>query len=290
MLDARALVGEGIVWCPVSEKALWVDVWACKLHRYDPVSGIDEEWILPERVGCVAPVDGGRVVLGLVSGVYVFDLQTLDLRPYFAIEGGSEYNRCNDSVVDPAGRLWCGTMNLQGLNGEPTGQLYSIEREGAGVSWLRQAHLLNGLACSPEGKVLYVSDSHPEVRTVWKFDLDIDSGHIANQQVFFDCKEMNGRPDGATVDIDGCYWICAVDGGEVLRITPRGKVDRRVRLPVTKPSKVAIGGSSFDTLFITTIGAQVGKQTQEDSPMSGGLFAVHVGPIGVPSPLMKIIQ
>ncbi|WP_151633103.1 SMP-30/gluconolactonase/LRE family protein [Noviherbaspirillum aerium] len=287
ILDAKALVGEGVVWCEASQKALWVDVWNCTLHRFDIESGLDEQWILPEKVGCVAPLDGDRVMVGLTTGLYEFNLHTGDLSLYFAIRGGGTQNRCNDSVVDPAGRLWCGTMNLQGLLGDPTGELYSMRSEAEATSWLQELHLPNGLACSPDGKTLYLSDSHPRSRLVWQFDLDAASGHIGNQRVFFDCSEMVGRPDGATVDIDGCYWICAVDGGEVLRITPQGKVDRRVRLPVSKPSKVAIGGKNHDTLLITTISAQVGKQLQQDSPLSGGLFAVHVGAIGVPSPMMK---
>jgi hypothetical protein len=29
-------------------------------------------------------------------------------------------------------------------------------------------------------------------------------------------------PDGAAVDVDGCYWTCATDAGALLRFTPQG--------------------------------------------------------------------
>ena len=173
ILDAKALVGEGVVWCAVSEKVLWVDVWNRFLHRFDPATGVNETWELPEKTGCVAPIDGTRVAVGLESGIFLFDLRTRALTPYCLIEGGASQNRCNDSMVDPSGRLWCGTMNLQGLSGPATGELVAVDGNGIGASLLKGLHLPNGLACSPDGKTLYLSDSHPSVRTVWKFDLDL---------------------------------------------------------------------------------------------------------------------
>jgi sugar lactone lactonase YvrE len=285
VLDAQALVGEGIVWCAAAGKALWVDVWGRKLHRYDPESGKNESWELPEKVGCVAPIDGTHVAVGLESGIYLFDLLSAALTPYFLISGGAIHNRCNDSVVDPAGRLWCGTMNLQGLAGPATGELYAVGPQRQGVPLLQGLHLPNGLACSPDGRTLYLSDSHPSVRTIWKFDLDLAPGRIDNRQVFMDGRELKGRPDGATVDVDGCYWTCCIDAGEVLRITPRGNIDCRVRVPVSKPSKVVIGGSRLDTLYITSIGAKLGSDGRDEA-LAGGLFAAYVGPIGIASPRM----
>ena len=34
-------------------------------------------------------------------------------------------------------------------------------------------------------------------------------------------KPLPGRPDGAAVDADGCYWICGNDAGLVHRFTPK---------------------------------------------------------------------
>lgn len=288
VLDARAAVGEGAVWCPASQRLLWADVWSRVLHRFDPATGLDEHWTLPERVGCVAPAGPDAMVVGLESGIFSFVPSTQALMPYGLRLQHSTHNRCNDSVVDPTGRLFCGTMNLNGLKGPATGELYSTNGTGRPTLHQRDIYLANGLACSPDGKRLYLSDSHPDVNRIWSFELDVDAGTIANQQVFFDCRELSGRPDGATVDVDGCYWMCAVDGWEVLRITPAGKIDRRIPVPVAKPSKVAIGGARLDTLFITSIRANIEPDMLERQPQAGGLFAMHVGPIGIASPLMQI--
>lgn len=286
VLDAGAAVGEGAVWCALSQRLLWVDVWRCRLHRYDPVSGADEHWELPEKVGCVAPVGPDEVMLGLESGFFTFIPSRAQLQPY-ALLAHPDQNRCNDSAVDTAGRMWCGTMHMQGLKGPATGELYALDGAAAPRRHLDRLGLANGLACSPDGKRLYLSDSHPAANRIWTFDLDAASGEISGKRMFRDFADMPGRPDGATVDADGCYWVAAVDGWEVLRISPEGRIDRRIPLPVAKPSKVAIGGARLDTLFITSISVTLDAAALREQPLAGGLFAVHVGPIGVASPCFR---
>ncbi|WP_165390730.1 SMP-30/gluconolactonase/LRE family protein [Pseudoduganella lutea] len=275
-----ALVGEGAVWCTRSSRLLWVDAWANAVLRYDPVTGAMESWVLPQRTGCVAPASDGGILVGLQSGYWRLDPGSGAVDAVLTLDH-ADYNRCNDSVVDPFGRFWCGTMNVAGLNGPRTGELFGWDGHGQPVRRLEGLGLSNGLACSPDGRILYFSDSHPAVNRVWQYDLDGATGALSNRRLFFDTALLPGRPDGATVDADGCYWIAAVDGWAVLRITPDGRVDRRIELPVAKPSKVAIGGARLDTLFITSISATLDPSQRAAQPLAGHLFAVHVGPIGV---------
>lgn len=286
VLDAQAQVGEGAVWCAASQRLLWVDVWQCRVHRYDPVSGQDEHWVMPQRAGCVAPAGPNRILVGLEDGFFMLDCATGQVAPYVALQHAGD-NRCNDSVVDQTGRLWCGTMPLAGIKGKATGQLFSLDAARVPRRHLAGLTLTNGLACSPDARLLYLSDSHPEVNRIWVFDLDPASGEIGRRRLFLDGAGMPGRPDGATVDADGCYWICAIDGWAVLRVTPGGRIDRRIALPVSKPSKVAIGGARLDTLFITSISATLDDAGRRDEPLAGGLFALHVGPIGIASPVFQ---
>ena len=90
----------------------------------------------------------------------------------------------------------------------------------------------NGLAFSPDDRILYHSNSHVSVRTIWAWDFDLADGVIRNRRVFVDTTGMPGRPDGAAVDADGCYWMAAVDGWAIVRFTPAGKIDRQIALQV----------------------------------------------------------
>jgi sugar lactone lactonase YvrE len=91
---------------------------------------------------------------------------------------------------------------------------------------------------------------------------------------------LPGRPDGAAVDEDGCYWICANDAGLVHRFTPSGKLDRSLALPVKKPAMCAFGGADLDTLYVTSI--RPAATDLSDQPLAGGVFALRPGVRGLP--------
>src|SRR5438552_14481809 len=68
-----AVLGESPVWS-VGEQALyWVDITGRALHRFDPVSGEDRDWPLPEEIGCVVPRREGGLIVGLRHGIAFFD-------------------------------------------------------------------------------------------------------------------------------------------------------------------------------------------------------------------------
>ena len=93
---------------------------------------------------------------------------------------------------------------------------------------------------------------------------------------------MPGRPDGACIDETGCYWIACVGGSAMLRVTPDGRVDRTVGLPVKRPTMPAFGGPGLGTMYITTIGE---RDPGKDGPgPHGAIFAFDPGVSGLPEP------
>jgi L-arabinonolactonase len=123
---------------------------------------------------------------------------------------------------------------------------------------------------------MYLSDSHPLVRTVWRCDYDVAHGAPRNRTVFVDSRDLPGRPDGGCVDCEGQYWMAAVDGACVVRISAGGHVTGRVDVPVEKPSKAVFGGADLDVLFITSLRrgltAAAGPQL-----FAGGIFEARPG-------------
>jgi gluconolactonase len=83
----------------------------------------------------------------------------------------------------------------------------------------------NGLAFSPDEKILYIAVSDPDAPKVYAYDLQPD-GKVTNRRLFFDSTklitpERVGLPDGMKVDIHGNVFICAAGG--VLVVSPEGK-------------------------------------------------------------------
>jgi L-arabinonolactonase len=285
VLDLRVELGECPVWCQRSQRLYWVDIYAGDLHCFDPATGRDQSWSMGEPIGSFALCETKGVVLtALKSGVYRHELISGRRHLLAQPEASMPHNRMNDGRCDPMGRFWVGTMRDPPDPGRKEGTLYRLTGEGACTPMVGGLLTSNGLAFSPDGATLYHSDSHPSVRTVWAWDFDPAEGRIANRRVFIDTHGMPGRPDGGCCDADGCYWMAGNDGWELVRLTPDGRIDRRIPLPIAKPSMVAFGGRALDTLYVTSI-RSVGNLSNQ--PQSGSLFALRPGVTGLPEPLFR---
>jgi len=283
LVDSETLLGECPV-CDVKENVLyWIDIDGHKINCYDPSSCNNETRKLPFKAGSLAIRKQGGLLLAMSNGFYNYDfkneiLESRECDP----EPDRKDNRLNDGRCDPEGRFWVGSMNdLRRIQGQYEGNLYCYHPDGECVSQNLPVGVANGLAFSPDERYMFFADTMRE--TVWRFDYDKDQGKIRNQQVFLNLKNLSGKPDGACVDVDGCYWLAHIYGWKVARYTPEGKLDREIQLPFPKPSMCAFGGSKLDTLFITSISTKHDKSNGEKK-YAGGLFAVNPGVSGIPEP------
>jgi sugar lactone lactonase YvrE len=285
IFDGKHSTGESPVWIAEEQALYWVDIPAQHIWRWDEASQTTRCWELPEKVGCIAHAGGDQWVAGMETGVFRVTLNddgsansALLSEARHAVSG----MRFNDGRCDRQGRFLAGTMFLNMSEAKAVGAVSSFV--GAGDQRLLLEHMIvpNGMAFSPDGQTMYLSDSHPSVQKIWAFDYDTGSGTPSNQRLFVDMTPLPGRPDGAAVDADGCYWICGNDAGLIHRFTPTGKLDRSLAVPVNKPAMCAFGGVNLDTLFVTSIRPSGVDLT--DQPLAGGVFALHPGVRGIPEP------
>ena len=137
----------------------------------------------------------------------------------------------------------------------------------------------NGPCWSPDNSTFYFNDSKSQL--IWAFDFDLGSGNLTNQRVFNDTKAY-GYPDGSTVDAEGYLWNARWDAACVLRIDPKGRIDRVVPVPVTRPTCVVFGGSNLETIYVTSSAANLPADVLKKYPLSGGVFCFNPGTIGAP--------
>ena len=286
IVDARNAVGECPVWVPGENALYWVDIPKGGLQRWSAATGHMAAWTAPQMLACIARTDAGNWVAGMETGFFQLTPHndgSLDTTLLAAVEHPRQDMRLNDGRCDRQGRFWAGSMVLNmGLNAAE-GTLYRYTSGAAPHAQLDGFITLNGLAFSPDGRTMYASDSHPLVQQIWAFDYDIDTGTPSNRRVFVDMHKHLGRPDGAAVDADGCYWICANDAGLIHRFSPDGRLDRSLTVPVKKPTMCAFGGSRLDTLFVTSI-----RDDQSQQSLSGGVFALNPGVVGLPEPTFTL--
>lgn len=282
IFEARAQLGECPVWDPVGEALFWVDSLGRTLNRFDPATGAAKSWPMPADIGCCVLRDSGGLVVGLRGGFSAFDPETASLTPLRAVEPDSPNVRLNDGRCDRAGRFWSGTVRIPPVVEQPSAALYCLDTDLTCRRKLGGLLISNGLAFSPDDRTLYLSDSHPSVQTIWAFDFDLATAAIGNRREFANTRGLAGRPDGAAVDAEGCYWIALVEGGRIARFTPDGRLDREVVLPVSHPTMCAFGGADLATMFVTSM--RPANVTSDGDRLSGGLFAFDPGVVGLPEP------
>ena len=82
--------------------------------------------------------------------------------------------------------------------------------------------------------------------------------------------DLDGSPDGMTIDSEGMLWVAMCHGGMVVRINPQsGELVQRVDVPCVETTACAFGGTNLDRLFITT---GVHKSLEEEN--AGQVFVV----------------
>ena len=273
VLDAKAKLGEAALWCEREQVLWWADIEGRALHRFDPATGRDTSIDLPRRIGCFALRASGGFVVALEDGFFFLDAAG-ELTPIVDPEADRPGNRFNDGTTDPVGRFIAGTMPMGPR--EPVGALYRLWPDRRCERLFDRLTVTNGCAFSPDGRTFYFSDSESSIRTIWACDYDPEQGTVGNRRVFVDTHGLAGRPDGGTVDAQGCYWMAGVGGWQLVRFTPAGKVDLIVEVPVEKPTKIAFGGAALDVIYLTSIGMSLTLGTEERQPQAGGIFALRV--------------
>lgn len=287
--DVRARFGEGPCWDPATETLLWVDIAGGALHRTtangttangETANGETVRTVLGGEVAAAFPTDRGTVavardntLLEISGGEVVGEVAGLTPQPRM---------RFNDGGCDPRGRLLIGTMHLDKEPG--TAALYRLDEDLVPVA--TGATVSNGLGWSPDGTRLYYADS-PTLR-VDVFDYDPGTGVPTGRRVLADVSDSGGRPDGLTVDAEGCIWVAMILGGEIRRYTPDGALDRVVALPVSHPTSVAFGGPDLTQLFVTTGWEPLSEAERAAQPLAGRLLRLDPGVRGLPSPPLAL--
>lgn len=278
----RDAVGESPLWNVAEQALYWVDIEGRALNRWRSRDQAFTRWATAERLACIALHAHGGLVAGMETGLFHLHPEadgSLVSQPIADLTHARPGMRANDGRCDRAGRFWFGTMVMDMSLAEPAGVLRRLDGRGLSAPQVDGLVTANGIAFSPDGTTMYLSDSHPSVQRIWAFDLGAD-GAPANRRLFVDMNVHPGRPDGAAVDADGCYWICANDAALVHRFTPNGRIDRSLRVPAGKPSMCAFGGAHLDELYITSI-KPAWPLPGYDASLAGAVFVARPGVAGI---------
>jgi len=247
---------EGPVWLKAGGYLVFSDIPKNELKQWSPAGGV-KTFRAPSQNTNGNTLDlTGRLLSCEHSGRRVAVLEKDGtLRTVVDAFEGKKFNSPNDVVVKSDGSLYF-TDPDYGLKTNPTTK-QKEGREQAGnfvyrhdpktgqtTALVRDFVQPNGLAFSPDEKILYVADSGTP-KHLRRFDVAAD-GSLSGGQVF--CVLDQGVPDGIRVDTAGRVWTSAGDGVHIF--SPAGKLVGKILVPEA-PANLCFGGDDGKTLFIT---------------------------------------
>ncbi|MBJ7554713.1 SMP-30/gluconolactonase/LRE family protein [Marinomonas spartinae] len=279
VLDVQAKLAECPRWDEHTQTLYFVDIDAFKLHAFNINANTLETRQFDEEIGCFSLTENGGFIAAFRSGVYQFDDFNGPLNTYWLATYDQNTTRFNDGRCDAKGRFLAGTMYspkdaFKGALHQFTNGKQTVIDQAAWTS--------NGLAFSPDNKIMYYSDTPNHI--VYQFDYDLETGQATNKRTFIEFPRGNGRPDGAAVDSEGNYWSALYQGQRVVKISPEGKILKEYPVPAIYPTMVAFGGPDMKTLFVSTCRSAQTDEELQQFPQAGGIFAIDVDIAGLTEP------
>lgn len=249
---------EGPVWIPALNSLVFSDVRRNRMIRI-PDGGSPERFRDPSENANGNTLDAqgrlitcqhrtGRVVRWEADGTFTVLAERF---------GTGRLNSPNDVVVARDGAVWF-TDPTFGISdpseGEPRSTeqagsfVYRLAPDGALTAVATDFHEPNGLAFSPDERILYVAETGKAPdgsmpRTIRAFD--VSDGRLSNGRVF--ARLEAGVPDGLKVDTDGRVYAGTGDGVRIW--TADGTLLGRI--PTEGPcANIAFGGPDGRRLYI----------------------------------------
>lgn len=231
--------------------------------------------------GMVAHEADGLVVSGRNIAFKSFHGgDTLVLLDRNEAEGNLGYN---DITTDAAGRIYAGSLGSSPLFADDrppqAGNLYLIDLDGSSRVVATDISLTNGLGFSPDGRVLYHSDS--QRRSVNCYDVYPD-GALGPKQTFVNIDK--GIPDGLVVSQDGRVWVALADGGYGVAVfDAQGGQSDFIDIPQAMCTSVCFGGNDLKTLYIVT------GSEGDGSARAGAVYRITSAVAGVPVAPARVV-
>lgn len=278
LVEVHNTIGESPVWLAGEGTLYWVDAEGFEVYRRSSHDGSVGTYSVDVPVTAIIPRAGGGWVLVTKDGLCTAPADFTSATPVVDPSAHDPRTRLNDGVADRWGRVWTGSQSREQPQ-EPIGRLYVVSPEGTSAEIDDGFAVTNGIAMSPDGDTVYVSDMfHQRIRV---YRLHPASGEIVDRRSPI-ITQGPGFPDGLAVDREGSIWVAYWGGGRVEQIDGSGAVIATVTVPVDLATRACLGGSSGKQLFIASARFGLDDDQLRRQPLAGALFDVNVAAIGLP--------
>ena len=271
------VLGEGPFWDYKNEEILWVDIKAGIQYEGKLKNNGTIEVLKKHKFeNTVSAVAAGNNNLKIIAnGEFVQVIKDEEIIESIRLLNANGTRRLNDGKPDPLGRYFVGSLAFDGKS--TTEQLFMVDTNRNVIEIDHDLTLSNGLAWNVAGNKFYSIDTF--TKKVFVRDYETVTGKLGDRKTFFEILE--GYPDGMCIDSQDHLWIAIWGTGEILRISPNGKLVSKILVPAPHTTCVTFAGPNLDVLVITTAADDLNNEQLIKYPNSGCLFTVRPGVTGI---------
>ncbi|AVJ29045.1 SMP-30/gluconolactonase/LRE family protein [Achromobacter spanius] len=255
---------EGPVWFGDGRYLLWSDVPNDRILRWDEISNTVHTFRSPSNHanGNTRDRQGRLITCEHRSRRVTRTEHDGRITVLADSHAGRPLNSPNDVVVKSDGSIWFTDppFGIVGhYQGEPARQelpanVYRIDGATGQLTVAAESvNGPNGLAFSPDEKLLYVIESRARPRNILVFRVQDDGASLSKPEILVDASA--GTPDGFRVDVDGnlwCGWGMGTEELDGVRIfSPDGEAIGHIALP-ERCANLCFGGTHRNRLFMAS--------------------------------------
>jgi len=251
--------GEGPVWDRRNKQLYWVDIIGSTIWKWIPGTGREVVLRPSGHANGMTFDQQGRLVAAGWSNRTIWRFENDGAIVTIAERyQGKKFNSPNDIVVKSDGSIYWtdspGGLIIPGMVAEDTQRyldvqgVFRLSADGKEVSLVIEDCVYpNGIAFSPDEKLLYVNDSR--LGLIRAFDV-LPDGSVGASRLFHKLAGADpGVADGMKVDVEGNVY-CTGPGG-VHVIDPQGRLLGRLKIP-GHSTNMAWGDDDSRSLYVTT--------------------------------------
>ncbi len=275
LIKSKSSLAEGPIWNHNTEELTFVDILTKKIYFYKNKKKL-KIYKFNNTISSFLPLKNDQWIACCKNKIFKLKIcKNKILGKTIKVIKQKKNNRLNDAAIDSEGRLWASTMDeKQILN---SGNLLFFKNIYKPVKLLRNFIIGNGIDWSPCKKIMYFSIS--DKKKIYKFNYQKKSGKITKKKVFANIPRGKGNPDGLCVDSEGMIWVACWDGSCIIRFKRSGKIDKIIKMPISRPTSICFGGKNMKTLFITS--ARKINLSNKIEKNSGNIFYIKTNIKGI---------
>lgn len=275
LIKCKASLAEGPIWNHETGELTFIDILARKIFIYKNKKKL-KKYKFNKIISSFLPSKKNEWIA--CSGSEILRLKIYQNKFFvkkIKVIKQKKDNRLNDASIDNQGRLWASTMDTKEIS--KSGNLLFFKNINTPKILLGNFIIGNGIDWSPCGKIMYFAVS--DKRKIYKFRYHKKNGEINKKEIFANIPFEKGNPDGLCVDSEGLVWVACWDGNCIIRFKKSGKIDKIIKMPISRPTSICFGGENLNTLFVTSA-KKINKYNKIEKD-SGNVFYIKTNIKGI---------